>query len=270
MLRRVASASSSAVGGFGGQGAQQRQHAGAVHLKRVDPPHQQVEQPVAHRPFRRRLGQGRLIDQPAEAEQDRRHGWGSARGHVPGAGRRRARRRPPRLDASPAPPPTGTRQRSARRQMQHRPWPHHGSWAPAWPPVPLWPTISPEGARLSQGPSGRAIAQLVEAKCGTHVRAERLRPRSAECGRNSARNHPGIATTQALDIWPRRLMRRTDWQTTILARRVQLDPGDADARTAGARQHERRSGQATPDDGRRPYQASQGNPGERPAVRAVG
>ena len=42
-----------------------------MRLQRVDPPHQQVEQPVAHRPVRRCLGQGRLVRQAAEADQDR-------------------------------------------------------------------------------------------------------------------------------------------------------------------------------------------------------
>ena len=46
MLRRVASASSSAVGGSAGQRPQQREHAGAMRLQCVDPPHQEIEQAI--------------------------------------------------------------------------------------------------------------------------------------------------------------------------------------------------------------------------------
>ena len=112
MLRRVASASSSASRRLGGQCPQQRQHAGAVRLERVDPPHQQIEQPVAHRPLGRRLRQRRLVGQPAEAQQDRGtagEALASARQRQAGGARGRGHAE---RGASLAPPRPGRRRRS--------------------------------------------------------------------------------------------------------------------------------------------------------------
>ena len=70
MLRRVASASSSAVGGSAGKARSSASTPGAMRLQRVDPVHQQVEQPVACHALGGRLRQRRLIGHPAEAQQD--------------------------------------------------------------------------------------------------------------------------------------------------------------------------------------------------------
>ncbi len=86
MLRRVARVSSSAVGGSAGQRPQQRQHAGAVRLERVEASHQQIEQPVARGPVGGCVGQRRLVREPTEAQQDR----GTAGEALAGARQRQA------------------------------------------------------------------------------------------------------------------------------------------------------------------------------------
>ena len=71
MLRRVASANSNAVGGSPGKARSNAKTPVRCAWKRVDPMHQQVEQPVARCPFGWGIGQCQLISRPAEAQQDR-------------------------------------------------------------------------------------------------------------------------------------------------------------------------------------------------------
>ena len=75
-------------GRLGRQRHQQHDQSGAMCLHGIDPAHEQIEQPVAHRPLRRRLGQRLLVGMPPPAQQDRPRATGSAAR----AGERKARR----------------------------------------------------------------------------------------------------------------------------------------------------------------------------------